>query len=177
MILLTAATVFATDYTIDYAHSGVSFTVKHLGLSSVRGVFKKFTASFSVDESKNTFTALSAVIDVASIDTLVEQRDKHLRSDAFFDVEKYPTATFTMRSYKGNKAKGVITGDLTMHGVTKKVDLALTVNGTMTDKGRTRAAGTATTTVKRTDFGIGKPGDLPVSDLVTISLEIEALSK
>ncbi|MEK6793473.1 MAG: YceI family protein [Spirochaetota bacterium] len=176
--MLLAAALSARTYIADPAHSSIGFSVKHLGISTVRGLFKTFTTTFSADEEKGVISALSADIDTASVDTRVDMRDNHLRSADFFDVKQFPAAKFVMKSYTGTKAGGKILGDLTLHGVTKPVTLDLVITGSMTDKnGKTRIAGTATGVINRTDFGVGKKGEMPVSESVTLTIDIEAIAQ
>ncbi|MBI4978610.1 MAG: YceI family protein [Spirochaetes bacterium] len=178
MAVLVSVTLSAKTYIADPMHTSIGFAVKHLGLSTVRGIFKTFTTTFTTDEDKGIITALSADIDTASIDTRVDMRDNDLRSANFFDVKQFPRATYVMKSYKGTKAGGKVIGELTLHGVTKPVTLNLVINGTMADKnGKVRIAGIATAEINRSDFGIGKKGDMPVSEKVTLTIDIEAISQ
>ncbi|GAA1378976.1 YceI family protein [Pseudonocardia kongjuensis] len=170
----------AGTWDIDPVHSDVSFVVRHMMVSKVRGRFEQLTGEIVTGESIEDST-VTATIDATSLSTGNEQRDGHIKSADFFEVEKYPTWTFTST---GVVAKGddlVVNGDLTIKGVTKPVELALEVNGFGPDAyGGTRAGFTATTTINRSDFGvdIAMPmdgGGVVVSEKVTVELEIQAV--
>lgn len=163
-------------YTIDAVHSQVGFKIRHLVAKS-SGRFTKFTGAIKVDSKDISKSSVEVIIDATSINTDNESRDKHLRSADFFDVEKFPTVTFRSTSVKEvEKGKLQITGDLTMHGVTKSITFPITNAGTRPGmKPGSVAAGFIDGTVKlnRNDFGIKTyPGVL--GDDVDISLDIEA---
>jgi polyisoprenoid-binding protein YceI len=161
---------------IDPNHSAAQFSVRHLGVSTVRGAFTKVsgTAKYDADPAK---IALDATIDANSVDTRVDMRDKDLRSPHFFDVEKYPTITFhSKHASAAGTGKLQITGDLTMHGVTKEV--VLDVDGPSTPIkdpwGNQRIGASATTKINRQDFGInGATG--AVGDEITITIDTELI--
>jgi polyisoprenoid-binding protein YceI len=174
----------AATYKIDPTHSAVTFTVQHMGISKVHGRFDKFsgTVDYVPGDMKNWKT--EAVIEVASINTNVEARDKHLRGEDFFDTEKFPVMTFT--STKVGKVKGMkgkLYGNLTLHGVTKPVVLSVEGGGPATDPwGNERVAATAKTTINRKDFGLAwnkvlEAGGLLVGEKVDIVIEIEAVKE
>src|ERR1039458_7326671 len=128
--LITAVAMAATaaaqagTWQIDPKHSAAQFSVKHLGVSTVRGAFSKVSGTVTHDPADPSKDSLEATIDASSIDTRVEMRDNDLKSPHFFDVQKYPTITFKAKSVKSAASlKLSITGDLTMHGVTKEVVL------------------------------------------------------
>ncbi len=167
-------------WTVDTAHSEVGFSVRHMMVSKVRGRFAKFEGTIVTadDISKSSVTAS---VDLNSIDTNNEQRDNHIRSADFFEVEKYPTMTFASTSISEQGDKYLLTGDLTLHGVTKSVTFELEVNGFGPDPyGGTRAGFSAKGVISRDDFNIGIPmpmdgGGVVVGDKVNIDLEIEAI--
>lgn len=178
--LFWAQTAAAKQYNIDPEHSHVGFAIRHL-LSHVRGQFNKFSGTFDFDEANKTGGNLKVVIDVASIDTNNEKRDKHLRSADFFDVAKFPKIKFTSTKVAaaGDK-KYKVQGYLTLHGVTKLVTLDVAYLGTLKDPwGNVKSAFSATTKINRKDFGIEwnetlETGGLLLGNDVTIHLEVEA---
>ncbi|MDV7196530.1 YceI family protein [Rhodococcus kroppenstedtii] len=168
----------AGTWAIDPTHSTIGFTVRHLMVSKVRGRFQDFSGSITVDESG--VTAISADIDVAFITTDNAQRDGHLKTADFFEVEKFPTATFRSTSVAPQGDGYVLTGDFTLHGVTKQVELTVEYNGVNAGMGNGPVAGfEATTTINRRDFGISidmplEGGGAVVGDKITLNLDIEA---
>jgi polyisoprenoid-binding protein YceI len=172
----------AGTWAIDPVHSEVSFTVRHMMVSKVRGRFDKFEGTIVTAENPLD-SSVTASVDLSSINTAQEQRDAHIRSADFFDVEKYPAMTFTSTAVKEADKGLVLEGDLTLKGVTKSVAFTLEVNGIGPDAfGGTRVGFSATTQIDRNDFGLGFNGPIPgvpggviVSDNVTINLEIEGV--
>lgn len=170
----------AGTWNIDPTHSEVGFVVRHVMVSKVKGVFSKFDGAITVDEDPLR-SRVEATIDASSIDTREPQRDAHLRSSDFFDVETHPEIRFvsTEVSPAGNDYR--VTGDLTIHGVTRQVELALEFNGVAPDPwGGLRAGFSATTEISRADFGIEfniplDGGGVVVGDKIRIYLEIEAV--
>lgn len=171
----------ATKWTIDPAHTSVTFGVRHMMVSTVRGEFQKVTGKVSWDPSRPDATTIEASIDVASVNTREPQRDAHLKSADFFDVEKYPTIEFRSRG-AGRAKNGVIelVGDLTIHGTTRVV--ALEVEGPTPEHknpyGQTVIGASARTSIKRSDFGMTwntvlEAGGLLVGDEINIQLDIE----
>jgi polyisoprenoid-binding protein YceI len=165
----------------DYAHSGIDFTVRHLLVSKVRGRFTKWTGSLEIDEENYAKSKCEVEIDVKSVETHEAQRDAHLRSGDFFEVDKHPKLTFKSKSVveKGNHL--AITGDLTLRGTTKEVVLDVERAGVVAKDpwGKRRAGFTATTTINRKDFGVSfnqvlDAGGLALSEEVAITIEIEA---
>lgn len=142
-------------YALDTYHSGVNFRVRHLGLSTVRGRFDTFDASLVVGESLGDI-AVTAEIDLASVDTNNADRDAHLASTDFFNVESHPKMTFASTSVDGNGSEYEMAGDLTINGVTKPVTLDVEFNGveTFPMDGSKHVGFEATTEIKRSDFGI-----------------------
>lgn len=172
-------TLEAGTWIIDPVHSAVNFSVRHLMVSKVRGKFENFSGTITIDENGNS--AVTAEIDVNSINTGNEQRDGHIKSADFFEVEKYPTATFTSTSVKPDGDDYLLEGDFTLHGVTKPVTLKLEFNGVNPGMGNGPVAGfEASVELNRKDFGIDidmplETGGTVVGDKVTITLEIEAV--
>jgi polyisoprenoid-binding protein YceI len=162
---------------IDPNHSSAQFSVRHLGVSTVRGAFTKVSGSATYDPSDPSRTTLNASIDANSVDTRVTMRDNDLRSPNFLDVQKYPTITFQSKQVKVASAGQLqITGDLTIHGVTKQV--VLDVDGpsaAIKDPwGNQRIGASASTKINRKDFGVnGAPG--VVGDDISITIDTELI--
>ena len=157
-------------------HSTAQFSVRHLGISTVRGAFTKVSGSASYDPADPGKTTLDASIDASSVDTRVEMRDNDLRSPNFLEVQKYPTITFHSKQVKASAGKLQITGDLTIHGVTKEV--VLDVDGPSSaikdPWGNQRIGASATTKINRMDFGVkGAPG--LVGDEISITIDVELI--
>lgn len=173
-------TVPAGRWVIDPAHSEVGFSVRHLGLSRVRGHFRSFSGSVSVTE-EITDTKIEATIDLTSVDTNNEQRDGHLLGADFFNVEANPTMTFrsTAVEVEPGETTGTITAELTVAGATREVQLEVEFNGVAVDGyGVTRTGFSATTTLSRKEFGIDfnmplDAGAILIGDKVTVELEIQ----
>ncbi len=167
-------------YAIDTTHSEVGFVARHLVVAKVRGVFGSFRGEITIAEDV-TASAVTATIDTASVDTRNEQRDAHVRSADFLDVEQFPTMTFVSSGLAQRGEGYVLTGDLTLHGVTRTVDLNLEFNGGTRDPwGGTRIAFSADTEINRRDYGIDinlplDGGGAVVGDKIKVSLEIEAV--
>jgi polyisoprenoid-binding protein YceI len=170
----------AGTWDIDPVHSDISFTVRHMMVSKVRGHFDTFSGEI-VTGDDITDAKVTATIDATSINTGTEARDNHIRSADFFEVETHPTWTFTSTGLRVHGDDHVLAGDLTIKGVTRPVELALEVNGFGPDAyGGTRAGFTATTTINRGDFGVDislpmDGGGVVVSEKVQITMEIEAV--
>jgi polyisoprenoid-binding protein YceI len=179
LAMAATAAAQAGTWQIDPNHTAAQFAVKHLGVSTVRGAFTKVSGSATYDPSDPSKISLEATIDANSVDTRVEMRDNDLRSPRFFDVQKYPTITFHSKQTKAaGPGKLLITGDLTIHGVTKEV--VLDVDGPSTPikdpmgKGQ-RMGASATTKVNRQDFGVSAlPG--AIGDEITITIDTELIS-
>jgi len=181
---LPAAATTST-WQIDPNHSSAQFAVRHLGLSTVRGAFTKVNGTIQFDDKDITKSSVDVTIDAASVDTRVDGRDKDLRSDHFFEVEKYPTLTFkSTKVEQVEVGKLKVTGDLTIHGVTKQV--VLDVEGpTAAVKdpwGNQRAAASATTKINRQDFGVKwnakmDNGGWVLGDDVAITIDVEMVQK
>jgi len=168
-------------WAIDPVHSSIGFSVRHLMVSKVRGNFENFSGAIVVAEDGTP--SVTAEIAVASINTGNEQRDAHIKSADFFEVEKYPTATFTSTGVRANGDDYVLDGEFTLKGVTKPVSLALEFNGVNPGMGQGEVAGfEASVVLNRKDFGVDldlplETGGTVVGDKVTITLEIEALKQ
>jgi polyisoprenoid-binding protein YceI len=171
-------------WNIDPAHSTAQFTVRHLGISNVTGSFTKMTGSVDLNEKDVTQSQVSASIDVNSIDTRVEARDKDLKSDHFFEVEKYPTIEFKSKRVASSGGKLQVIGDLTIHGTTREV--TLDVDGptaALTDPwGNSRRGISATTSINRKGFNLTynnllRTGEAVVGDTVKIQIDAELVKK
>ncbi len=170
-------------WTIDPAHSSAEFSVRHLMVSKVKGRFGKVSGTITGDLAKPETAAVDVTIDATSINTDNESRDKHLKSADFFEVETYPTITFKSKKIvkAGNGLR--MTGDLTMHGVTKEV--VLDVEGPVAPvkvRDSFRSAASATTRIDRKDWGLTwnralEAGGVTVSDDVAIEIEVEMMRK
>ena len=161
---------------IDPNHTAAQFSVRHLGISTVRGQFEKASGTVSFDPSDPTKASIEATIEANTVNTRVQMRDNDLRSPHFFEVEKYPTITFkSTRAESAGTGKLKVTGDLTVHGVTKQVVLDVDassqpINDPM-GKGL-RMGASATTSVDRRDFGITYMQGI-VADEIQITLDVE----
>jgi polyisoprenoid-binding protein YceI len=168
-------------WAIDPVHSSISFSVRHLMVSKVRGTFENFSGAIVVAEDGGP--SVSAEIAVDSITTNNEQRDAHIKSADFFDVDNYPTATFSSTGLRANGDGYVLDGEFTLKGVTKPISLELEFNGVNPGMGHGEVAGfEASVVLNRKDFGIDidmplETGGAVVGDKVTITLEIEALKQ
>lgn len=180
---LTAATLFsgfiyAADYNIDRegAHASIIFKIKHLGYSWLTGRFDDFDGKFSYDEKTADASKINVVIQTASLDSNHAERDKHLKGKEFLDVNKYPTSTFTSTEYTATDANsGTLTGEFTLHGVTKTISFPIVKIGEGTDPwGGYRAGFSGKTSLKLADYGIDY--DLgPASANVELELFIEGV--
>jgi polyisoprenoid-binding protein YceI len=186
VVLLTSLSALAqiTNWNIDPAHSTAQFTVRHLAISNVTGNFTKVTGSIVLNEKDIAQSQVAASIDVGSVDTRVEARDKDLRSPNFFDVEKYPTIEFKSKRIVNSGGKLQVIGDLTIHGTTREV--MLEVEGPTPELadpwGNSRRGISATTTINRRDFNLVynnllKSGEAVVGDNVKIQIDAEIVKK
>jgi len=181
--LLTQPALAADTYAVDKAHSEVSFQIRHL-MAKVRGHFTDFTGTINADAVKPEASTVEFTIKAASISTANEDRDKHLRSADFFDVEKLPEISFKSTKIKLlGKDRYEVTGDFTLHGVTKAITLPVSFLGTAKDPwGNERAGFETTATVNRKDYGIVwnkalDAGSLLLGDEVAISISLESIKK
>jgi polyisoprenoid-binding protein YceI len=168
-------------YALDTAHTTIEFVVRHLMITKVRGRFTGFEGQVELAPGSDVPTAVNVSIDAGSIDTREEQRDAHLRSAHFFEVEKYPKLTFESTRIDGTPDDFTIDGKLTIHGVTRDVSLAAGFEGRANDPwGGTRVGYSAHTTINRKDYGLTwnaalETGGVVVGDEVRIELNVEAL--
>jgi len=167
-----------STWKIDPKHSNAQFVVRHLGISNVQGQFTKVSGTVELDEKDVTKSSVNATIDASSVDTRVEIRDQDLRSDHFFDVAKYPTLTFqSKRIARAADGKVQMTGDLTMHGVTREVTFDLEgPSDAIEDSGRMKRGASATGVIKRSDFGING-AEATAGDEVKITLDVEMIKQ
>jgi polyisoprenoid-binding protein YceI len=173
----------AAAWNIDPDHSNIGFKVRHLMVSNVKGNFEKHSGTIDLDDKDIAKSRITVTIDTNSINTSVQKRDEHLRSADFFDVAKYPTMTFVSKKVaRAGKDKLQVTGDLTLHGVTRQV--VLDVEGPSLESkdpwGNIRRGASATTKINRKDFGLVwnkalETGGVAVGEDVTIYLEIELI--
>ena len=167
----------ASEFVIDTTHSNVGFSIKHLMISNVKGNFKSYEADLDFDAKTKTFNTIKATIDAVSVNTGIEKRDNHLRSADFFNVKKFPHIVFKMTSSDANS----VTGNITMHGITKKITLKSTVHGIIKDmQGETRVGFTLEGKLNRKDFGLTwnkvlEAGGFAVGEDVTITIDVEAI--
>jgi len=170
------------NWNIDASHSGINFSVRHMVVSKVRGRFAKYSGTIDLDDGDLTRSFLEAKIDASSVDTGTPQRDAHLRSPDFFDVEKYPELRF--RSTRIERVDGDryrVVGDLTIRDVTREVWLDVEYGGRAKDPwGNERIGFIATTSLDRKDFGLGwnqvlEAGGVLVGDRVDVELEVQAV--
>ena len=184
-VVALSAPALAATWQIDPAHSNVSFSVRHMMVSNVRGEFTKVSGTVDGDEKTPTQAVINATIDASSINTREAKRDDHLKSADFLDVAKYPTVTFkSKRIEPSGTGQFKVTGDLTLHGVTREVVLDVSdVTPPIKDPmGKTRAGAHASTKIDRKDFGINwskamDGGGLLVGNDVDISIDVEATTQ
>ena len=169
-------------YTIDPVHSTAGFKVRHLMVSNVRGEFSNLTGKVVFDTDNPSLSTVEASIDATTVTTREEQRDTHLKSADFFDVAKYPAITFVSKKVTGSDGEYKVTGDLTIHGVTKSV--VLDVEGPAPEAkdpwGNLKSGASATTKISRKEFGMEfnmvlETGGVMVGDEISIHLELELL--
>lgn len=182
VIVLVSTTLFAQNsWKADPNHSKLMFTVTHLGIADVSGLFKKFEVNINSTKPDFSDGVFEFSADVASIDTEIEMRDNHLKTPDFFDAEKFPKMTFKSTSIQNTgKDKYKLTGDLTIHGVTKPVTMDLWYRGTIEHpQSKAPTAGFQLTGIlKRSDFNIGSKFPAPMlSDEVTIKADGEFSKK
>jgi len=179
LILTICAAAQVQTWQIDPNHTAAQFSVRHMGISTVRGAFTKVSGSAQYDPSNVPKTSIDATIDASSVDTRVSMRDNDLRSPNYFDVEKYPTITFKSKSVQAaGEGKLKIVGDLTIHGVTKEVTLDVDgPSAPVTDpKGNSHLGASASTKVNRKDFGVGGSSNM-VGEDITITIDVELVRK
>jgi polyisoprenoid-binding protein YceI len=176
-VVLFSSRAFAqtSTWAIDPAHSSVNFEIVHMGVSHVHGAFGNVKGSVTLDVKDITKSAVSATIDTTTVSTGVTQRDNHLKSDAFFDVAKYPTMTFQSASLTRASGKLQLVGNLTINGVTKSVTLDLEgPTPPQTMQGKTISGFSASGTIKRSDYGFGAKFPPPlIGDEVKFTIDVE----
>ena len=177
--ILLALPALAAEWNLDTSHSSVAFEVRHMAISKVKGSFGEFAGTVSGEPGKPETFSVEATVQLASVDTGNGKRDDHLRSADFFDAEKFPTMTFKSTGVKMDGDEGTLTGELTLHGVTKPVEFELEYAGMVDDPwGNTRMGFSAETTIDRREFGLTwskalETGGLVVDNDVEIELEVE----
>jgi polyisoprenoid-binding protein YceI len=171
LVLLVPLSALAQTYTVDPAHTTIQFKVKNMGFMNVKGEFDKFKGTVVMDEADITKAKVDVTIETASLKTGIDMRDNHLRSADFFDVVKFPTMTFVSTKVEKGTDKDTlkVTGNLTIKGVTKQVELL--VDGTKSLLGEQKRTATATATVNRQDFGVS--WGAVIADEVFISITTE----
>lgn len=175
--ILAAGALFGGTYNVDSSHSNVGFKVKHMMISNVQGKFEKFTGSFEYDEKTKQLQSLVGNIEVDSINTGDAKRDGHLKAPDLFDAKKYPSITFTLDKIDNDKAYG----KLTMHGITKNIELDFENNGSVKDPwGNTRVGLALSGKLNRKDYGITwnkvlEAGGVAVGDKVKLDIELEGI--
>src|SRR5262245_25930010 len=179
---MTTTTTNINNWNIDPAHSGINFSVRHMVVSKVRGRFTRFSGTLAIDDADLARSTVEATIDAASIDTGTAQRDAHLRSPDFLDVERFPEIRFrSTRIHKLGDDLYHVAGDLTIRGVTRQLVLDVELGGRAKDPwGNERIGFTASTSLDRKEFGLTwnqalEAGGLLVGDRVDIELEVEAV--
>ena len=170
------------NWNIDVAHSGINFSVRHMVVSKVRGHFGKFSGTLAIDDADLARSSVDVTIDASSIDTGVAQRDGHLRSPDFLDVERYPEIRFlSTRLHRLGADQYHLAGELTIRGVTRQVLLDVELGGRAKDPwGNERIGFSAKTSIDRKDYGLAwnqvlEAGGVLVGDRVDIELEVEAV--
>ncbi len=182
-LAMTLGLANASEFTLDDSHTEVGFSVKHLMITNVKGEFKSYGADIDFDAKTKVFNKFNATVDTASIDTGIEKRDNHLRSDDFFLSEKYPKMTFEMTSYTADGDEGKMKGNLTIRGITKPVTLEVEDIGTVKDfQGNTRVGFTLEGKINRMDYGLKwnkalELGGVAVSETVKLAIDVQAIEK
>lgn len=166
-------------YNFDKAHSSIGFRVRHMGLVDVPGYFRDFTGTINYDGKDVAKSSVEFTAKMESVDTGVAGRDKHLRTADFFEVEKYPEMTFKSTKVEKKGKNLMVSGDLTMKGVTKQLSFPVTVAGFAQDQRGTKIGVVAETTINRRDFGVNYGSNLPsgvpvLSDDIKVVLNVEA---
>jgi polyisoprenoid-binding protein YceI len=165
-----------STWNIDPMHSSVNFTVKHLTLSNVYGHFGGLKGSITLNEADITKSSVTVTIDATTVDTGVQPRDNDLKGPNYFDVTQFPTATFASTSVSGSAGNLTVNGNLTLHGITRPVTLQVEgPAGPIPGMDKKPHAGySATTTIKRKDFGVGaKTPDNIVSDEIKLTIDLD----
>ncbi len=175
--ILLASSLFAGTFNVDPVHSNVAFKVKHMMISNVTGEFDTFSGSFQYDEKTKKLTSLNGKVDVNSINTDNVKRDGHLKSADFFDASKFPNITYKISKIVGDEAHG----EITIHGITKKVVFDFENSGMIKDPwGNTRVGLEITGSISRKAFGLKwnnllETGGAIVADKIKLSIELEGV--
>jgi len=183
MAMLAAIPATAATYDIDTAHSAVTFKIKHLAISNVKGSFNDFEGSFDYVSGQPEKWQVNATIDVSSVDTGNQDRDDHLRNEDFFHVAEYPDMIFKSTGVKMDGDEGKLMGELTMHGKTLPVTLDLELNGEVTDPwGNERVGFSATGEIDRRDWDLSygkvlEGGGLLIGNDVKLTIEVEGIKR
>jgi polyisoprenoid-binding protein YceI len=178
-LAVTSSSAVANEiFKIDPAHSTIAFKVRHL-LGTAKGKFTKFGGTIDLDREQPAKSSVTASIQVASIDTAIAKRDEHLRSEDFFNVQKFPEITFKSHRVKQTgPAAGEITGDLTMHGVTREIVLRVELLGTPESAAKTTSWRVTTAPIRRSQFGLAWSKSVEaismIADEVAVDIQIEA---
>jgi polyisoprenoid-binding protein YceI len=172
-----ALTAETTEWDVDSIHSGIYFTVRHLGIIDVHGIFEKSSGTVMLDDQDISKSTVNATVDVSSVETGVDPRNKHLQTPDFFDVMKFPAMSFQSTKIWKTESGGIkMTGNLTIHGVTKEVTFDVTApTAPISAMKATRRGVSATAKINRKDFGISF--DDTVGDDIVIDLEIDLIKK
>lgn len=177
LVATLTAPLHAAQYTIDPTHTFVTFKIQHLGTSWMHGGFNTISGNMDYDADNSNAASINIEIDTASVDTNHAERDKHIRSGDFLDVDKYPTATFASTGFVATESGAMISGDLTIRGVTKPVNFEVTKVGEGADPwGGYRVGFTGTMNLIRADYG-GNYNLGPASASMELTLSIEGIRK
>ncbi len=174
--------VASQTFEVDPSHASIGFKIEHLVISKVKGDFREFSATLILDD-EGQLNEASSNIEVASIDTGITKRDDHLRSAEFFDVNKYPKISFKSKAVRQNAGNNVLIGDLTIHGVTRQVELPYKIKGPVKGPmGNTRIGFEASTIINRKDYGLTwnktlEAGGVIVGEELELLIDLEAIEK
>lgn len=179
VLALAMSFLGAAEFSIDKTHSNVAFKVKHLSISNVNGKFKNYDAVIDFDENSGKFLALSAEIDIDSVDTDNSSRDNHLKQADFFDSAKFPKMKFEMTRFKKSGDDGKLIGNLTIKDVTKEIELDYDFGGKTTNKqGKTLIGFSLEGEIKRSDFNLApQTSSVSISDKIKLRIDVEAVAK
>ncbi len=178
--LTLSGTLHAAQLMIDDSHSKVGFSVTHMMISSVDGKFTDYSGDIAIDLDSKEITTLGATVNAKSIDTGIEKRDKHLRSEDFFYVKKHPEITFAMKKFIQDGDEGEVIGDLTIRGVTKEVILDSKITGVIEVEGTTRVGLELKGEINRKEFGLNwnkviEAGGIAVGEDVELEINLELM--
>lgn len=181
-VLLTVSLSSASEYSLDKAHTNVGFTVKHMMITNVNGNFDTYNATIDFDSATKSFKTFKATVDTDSVNTGIEKRDEHLRSEDFFASEKFPKMSFEMTSYKIDGNEGEMKGNLTIRGITKPVIFKVEDVATIKDKGKNKVGFSMQSKINRMDYDLKwnkalELGGVAVAEDVKIKVDIEAIEK